>query len=720
MGGMNSNFWKYVSSILRPAVDTWPVAGHGLIADKDSTASPARLNNPSTELTFNASYWNGSSEVETAVRINLVQDGAANWLSFKKIDDTEFMLIRADGDAYTLYSRQASGGAGIIMGSTEALASTDYVVSYRDALATLGGTFLGGITGHGNFVAGNAFGCLGTKGVDVLGSNLAINGGFEDFTKVSNVDDWEIDDLDPVGEGASINGIAYRTTDCSSGTYALRLEAQLLPCNCLASQLLTSLDASPATYQSKVKAKGSGNLAALYLDDDTENWRYAYNFTTTTWDNLSGDEDNLTADHYNIQAVTTSFVEYTIPAAVTPASGKMYPMLGLSGTGSDYVIIDEAQFFKVGVGTNLLLNDGFETYTSPEYLYADNFYVFPDGGDLDRSLSNQRTGLACYKSTGSGPSVFNWVGQMFTGLSGDYRISIYGKDAAETSDVGFGVFNSAITHYYDFDDNTWKVLGGGSPFFPEAKLTSSYTEITADFNTGIYTDVMVAVVHFSSADEVAYLDDFTLKPVTYPDPIKVTAAENPSDAARLNEDDYIFKHTTVGGTAKEWFALNGEEEFETDMDSWDFETSAIPMLVHADNTELSAAVNAYSGIVLLGKTAIGGINIKNVDTIDTDFTMPDGYRLINPMITVVLETGNSVTGDFQISLGNNDADYNNVSDAFSPAVNSPSNQRTFNTVGSTYKILNQAGLVKIKLTSADSGTSGTATVYLLGTLVPKT
>ena len=242
----------------------------------------------------------------------------------------------------------------------------------------------------------------------------------------------------------------------------------------------------------------------------------------------------------------------------------------------------------------------------------------------------------------------------------------------------------------------------------------AFTQVTLD-NLPSPNSGIVSVLYLSpSADtETCYFDDCSVK--SY-DRDAITIFDNVSgvDEDDLNESDYIFKYRSTDGIPKLWLALNADEEFVTDMEKFDFASAGIHTEVFAVTTEPDAALNQFSGVSYLGRTATGAVDLKTTGAVATTAVIPTGYRLINAFATVVTETADTLSGNGVLTAGANSAEYNNIGIElnYSATAGKQKSVSSANEMG-----LGSAGTVYVNLTQPDAGTSGTATVYIFGTLV---
>jgi hypothetical protein len=231
-------------------------------------------------------------------------------------------------------------------------------------------------------------------------------------------------------------------------------------------------------------------------------------------------------------------------------------------------------------------------------------------------------------------------------------------------------------------------------------------------DTGV---VSISLFGSGSENDKCYMDDISVKTYTYAAAKTLFGFTNTTDAANLNENDTVIEFETTGGTDFNHLSMNGSGEFTTDYD--DFNLSDKPVLVgNATNEE--HALNAQTGYALLAVT--GEINLKNtgatvfknIGDITENYSLPSGYHLLGARIVTLVTAADTLTGDFQVSVGTNTTNYDNVHGNYSPG-----NVTVGQTIRDVVNYVGVNGDLYLNLVSADSGTSGTAKFLLFGTLV---
>jgi hypothetical protein len=177
----------------------------------------------------------------------------------------------------------------------------------------------------------------------------------------------------------------------------------------------------------------------------------------------------------------------------------------------------------------------------------------------------------------------------------------------------------------------------------------------------------------------------------------------------------VFKLETTGGTDKNHLSMNGLGAYSTDYDTYNFASKPVHVYAAA-NGDFQAALNSFKGLSMLA--AWEGKNVKTVASHSSSVTLTAGKRIVNPVVVCVTTAASALSGDAVITVGNNSTDYNNIMIGVvnAVAVEQQVVSGAESTRGTGYNSGN-GGVIYLNITGADSGTSGTSSFYLFGTIV---
>lgn len=384
------------------------------------------------------------------------------------------------------------------------------------------------------------------------------------------------------------------------------------------------------------------------------------------------------------------------------------------------------------VGSELLVNGSFDDWTDGT---PDDWTITTSGatpGTIDEDTDNPHTegGSAIEFTVGADHGV-TIVSQTFTGLvAGSYlQIDTWAYEPSSNgAEPSILLLNAATietaTQVYiatNTTDGAWTDIVGGdvSPGVLQLNM-----EDVGDAWVGVSglmvprpSTGVVSASFFGSGDEGenCFIDDLSIKPYTYAPAKDLFTFTDTTDATNLNENDTVFKIETTGGTDFNHLSIDGEGSFDTDYDDFDFSSKQLRVNTAYDE---EGALNAQTGMALLAVTpainlkTTGVTQFKNAGEITEDYNLPSGYHLIGAKLVTLVTAADTLSGDFEVSVGIVGPNYTGIFNTFVPGNT---------TIGQTSEDISlytgENGDVYLNLSKADAGTSGTAKFLLFGTLV---
>jgi hypothetical protein len=650
-------------------------ASNGVFLPKFAAATPIAPNKGSVELRLQTALYKLGAEYEYSISLSADQDTTANWLSIKNENGSEFVIIKNLEPSFALYSRQDVGDDPIKIGSINELGDDEYVIEFEHKAINGKNESLGGITGGGDVVFVRSLKGASIKDADTIGSELLTNGGFEDWTST-----YTPAFLTGANTALAVPATWAAVTD---GSFTITIDGVERQLSAIDFTGDASMDDVAATIQAKIRT-ATGSLE------------------TVVW----------STDHFVISSVATDET-----SAITVTSTQ--------GTGTD---ISGANVMGCNAGSGVVTDaveieapDGWTISSSgetPGYITDEETIVHTEGGSAITFVSgaNHGTNIASQVitdiATGAYLQVDTWAYTPSDGGStpGMLFLNAATQETATQVYIATGLTTGAWTDIVGGDISPG-VLRMNIDDVEDAWAGIANLMIPRP-DTGV---VSILLFGAGSENDKCYMDDISVKTYTYAAAKTLFGFTNTTDAANLNENDTVIEFETTGGTDFNHLSMNGSGEFTTDYD--DFNLSDKPVLVgNATNEE--HALNAQTGYALLAVT--GEINLKNtgatvfknIGDITENYSLPSGYHLLGARIVTLVTAADTLTGDFQVSVGTNTTNYDNVHGNYSPG-----NVTVGQTIRDVVNYVGVNGDLYLNLVSADSGTSGTAKFLLFGTLV---
>jgi hypothetical protein len=224
-------------------------------------------------------------------------------------------------------------------------------------------------------------------------------------------------------------------------------------------------------------------------------------------------------------------------------------------------------------GTNILLNGGMESWTGGN---LDNwtFVNFGEGVTVLSQISGGHSGSYCAAISGTyeGSSLIGVLLQAKTNLTAGSQYALDGwakLNSGTLEDSGVIVFNNSSIEgsdkVWNFNTKQWDAFTGfnnmqtGETF--DINAASNWTNFQTEGITVPSTGTLLIVIYVSAeANFSFYLDDCRLRSFTYhpTSPIEVYSISNPSNKDNLDENDYLIRIRTTGGTPKDWIYVKGD------------------------------------------------------------------------------------------------------------------------------------------------------------------
>lgn len=525
-----------------------------------------------------------------------------------------------------------------------------------------------------------------------------------------------------------------RSTDKYAGTYALKFNGAT-GYSSLLRRTISGLSAGN-TLDVKLMAKTTGTGSAFIIMEynDAEETTYFWNWTTHAWVEMV-----VSADTIYPLSLTTSYASYdtesvtnkpTVPADITSVTI-------IIGSLSDDVYVDNAEY-RVNAGEYTSISD-FETWVLYDsdtgagsynilYNWQDITFLPGTGEDYSAIIEQEDLGGGAYAakltSTLSGENnkllILN-SGRGVTGVAGTYY-TFYAdmKSTAGTGTPVFVFFNDyfrSATQVYNFTTAAWENYTGDlatldSDNIKAQTTTTEFVEKSVAVVVPVSGKIFIAVSSSASDQDPVFVKDLEAKPTVFPDAESLFEFTNASDAANLDANDTVFEFKTTGGTDKSFLKMDGTGVISTELD--DINLSGEYVRVKASGAKVDYALNYTSGYSLLGVS--DSVNLKNTGSTTMNFTLPSGYKIMNPTFLIEVTAADTLSGDATFTIGTNSDTFDNILGSTTQTLTSTL-QLGLPSTGGPFFICSTAGAVYVKLTGADSGTSGTAKFYLFGTLI---
>lgn len=432
----------------------------------------------------------------------------------------------------------------------------------------------------------------------------------------------------------------------------------------------------------------------------------------TSMDDVAGIIQSNIRDATGSSETCVWSTNHFIISSVNTTSSSAITVTSATGSGTDISGAGATAFMDCDTGNGVV--------TNAVQLMATDWTILEAGapgttGTYSKETTIKRSGNNALKLvSGSGGNWVPYSGK--TGLTpGDkYVVSVYGRvhtagmksvDMVIMQETNFSTFNVWDPKTKAFVSTT----GNVDPYYINVNVgTETFTQGSEIVVVGSEGAIYVVPIFGGDENQIAYLDDASIKPYTNTqlDVFTNTATVTP---ANLDRFDNIFLTKTTGGSTFNHFGMNSEGGLTTDYDNFDF-TEVVQVIAEEGNED--AALNGYVASALLGST---DINLKTVEAVSIGYTLGGNKKIINPIIVVELTAGDTLSGDATMTIGNNSATYDNLLASTTLTQTNPS-QRTIATT-TAIPVCDDSGEIFVNVTGADSGTSGTATIYLYGTIV---
>lgn len=197
------------------------------------------------------------------------------------------------------------------------------------------------------------------KTPEVYGSDIVINGSFNDWISPTELTNWDILDF-----GGSLDRESVKV---HTAPYAVKFTESPAGGQKVIGQLRSGLNSSyvyRARFYAATDNVGSGKMSSIFLNGNDLMTAKIWNFSTEAWDVFAGDP---TDDHKYDVSLTSDYALYTTPSIAVPETNNIYIIMNGSGSGGDVTYLD---------------NVSFSTYVPANQVTLFEFKSVSDGGDL--------------------------------------------------------------------------------------------------------------------------------------------------------------------------------------------------------------------------------------------------------------------------------------------------------------------------------------------------
>jgi LysM repeat protein len=324
-------------------------------------------------------------------------------------------------------------------------------------------------------------------------------------------------------------------------------------------------------------------------------------------------------------------------------------------------------------GSELLTNGDFETWTSSTQPANWTFIDFSYGGTgATVTQSATTTGASSTSSArlqnNATNDSFAYIEQSVACTAGEYYAlsGYFTTDEGTTSSIVF-LLTDGEYGYMSSTQNWSSTSSSWVNFDPlnDFPITESVAVSTTYSLKGVVATCPASgfltlglLPDTSAADKVVYLDDVSVKKITYAPTLTLMNITNPSDASRLTASDKVFDFSTTGGTDYNWFWQNGDGKFGTDFTEFDF--SSKPLSVSSSYSYPSSAISNERAMALV--STISGIDLTQTGS-TTLFSIPADDRALGCKTWLILDNVADYSTAPTVSVGVESFGYKDITNS---------------------------------------------------------
>lgn len=586
--------------------------------------------------------------------------------------------------------------------------------------------------------------------------NDLTDGDFASWQSDNVPDAWVSEGL--TGGGDADYTLITQSEDSQGGSYAVSMESDGSGNSNLLFNELNTYGANGETMQVRLygKTADSATVGAVYVYEHSgTNDIYYWNFTggaAGTWTVDAG--SGPTSDQIESWSPTSSYTQNTFTQVTLPGSNVLEGWAYITAGGvSKTALVDGCEILIAGADE--ASNGTFEAWTA--WANQDtplDSWTFEPGTDWSFTPSVGDSEVsAIIKSTdvqAGSNSVQLMVGDMSDLTANDDRGYIYQQIAgvattAITASVYTKTTNSKVpfmvllndnpgvhTEIWDFVAGTWDVLATTVTDLPgtsnamACSATTSYVENTADLvipTSGKVTMVLMTDKGDGATQQSYFFDTASLGEETAGTQIQQFSTKCGSAIADFEENDRILEW--ADGATNIFLAQTLSDEGEAELDvMWD---SDLPGRHNFTGMDMffGTPVNAYNPADknYVDGQVVGCVHLLGSVSVDyktvgqtTIYTVPLGYLLRGFYTETKTVTSVAPNNDSVAQMGTAVGSYNDVTGTvIQPSSSVGDVEKSL--ISSTLDIAS-GEVVKVDVTTADTGTDLDAIVYLYGILIP--